>query len=85
MTVWPPTRPKGLAPVEASGWRAGSPRLPEQPIFYLVLNRDYPIKIVSAWHVKPGGAGDVTGFRVREDFLDRYYPVQQAGGRIVLD
>jgi hypothetical protein len=37
-TLWRPTGPEELALVEASGWRAWPPRLPEQPIFYPVLN-----------------------------------------------
>jgi hypothetical protein len=42
MTLWRPTGPEELALVEASGWRAWPPRLPEQPIFYPVLNEGYP-------------------------------------------
>ncbi len=84
VTLWRPTGPKELALVEASGWRAWPPRLPEQPIFYPVLNRDYAIKIASDWNVKHSGSGYVTQFAVRKHFLDRY-PVQQAGGRTILE
>lgn len=31
LTLWRPTGPQELALVEASGWRAWPPRLPEQP------------------------------------------------------
>jgi hypothetical protein len=37
-TLWRPVGPEELALVEASGRRAWPPRLPEQPIFYPVLN-----------------------------------------------
>lgn len=35
-TLWRPTGPQELALVEASGWRAWPPRLPDQPIFHPV-------------------------------------------------
>src|SRR5690349_12241959 len=44
-TLWRPTGPAELKLVEESGWRAWPPRLPEQPIFYPVLNEDYAIRI----------------------------------------
>ncbi|RMI36289.1 hypothetical protein EBO15_39090 [Actinomadura harenae] len=37
-TLWRPTGPEELALVRESNWRAWPPRLPEQPIFYPVLN-----------------------------------------------
>jgi hypothetical protein len=40
ITLWRPTGPEELVLVEASDWRAWPPRLPEQPIFYPVLNED---------------------------------------------
>lgn len=52
VTLWRPTGPKELALVEASGWRAWPPRLPDQPIFYPVLNEDYATKIARDWNVK---------------------------------
>lgn len=70
--------------VGASQWRAWPPRLPEQPIFYPVLNRWYATKIAREWNVPHGGVGYVTRFDVRKDYLDRF-PVQQAGGREVLE
>ena len=45
VTLWRPTGPKELALVEASGWRAWPARLPDQPIFYPVLNEDYAVRI----------------------------------------
>ncbi|MFL6000249.1 MAG: hypothetical protein ACJ736_39225 [Streptomyces sp.] len=60
------------------------PGLPEQPIFYPVLNEDYAIRIARDWNVKHDGAGFVTRFGVESDFLSRC-PVQQAGGRTILE
>ncbi|GAB3163292.1 hypothetical protein GCM10027059_17500 [Myceligenerans halotolerans] len=80
VTLWRPTGPKELALVEASGWRAWPPRLPDQPIFYPVLNEDYATRIARDWNVKHSGAGFVTRFDVAKSFLDSYV-VQQVGGR----
>lgn len=84
LTLWRPTGPQELALVEASGWTAWPPRLPDQPIFYPVLNEEYATKIARDWNVKASGAGYVTRFQVRKSFLDRYQ-VQQAGGRTILE
>jgi hypothetical protein len=73
-----------LALVEQSGWRRRPPRLPEQPIFYPVLNEWYATKIARKWNVPASGVGYVTRFMVRDDFLSRY-EVHQAGGRDVLE
>ncbi|WP_327177455.1 hypothetical protein OG599_20660 [Streptomyces sp. NBC_01335] len=83
-TLWRPTGPEELALVEASGWRAWPPRLPEQPIFYPVLDEEYAITIARDWNVRFDGAGHVTRFEVEREFLRRY-PVRQAGGRTILE
>jgi hypothetical protein len=82
--LWRPTGPEELALVAASGWRAWPPRLPEQPIFYPVLNEDYAVRIARDWNVPASGAGYVTRFAVDSDFLTRY-PVRQAGGETILE
>ncbi|MFF7259894.1 hypothetical protein ACFZCL_06300 [Streptomyces sp. NPDC008159] len=83
-TLWRPTGPEELALVRESGWRAWPPRLPEQPIFYPVLNEDYAVRIARDWNVKHSGAGFVTRFEVETGFLRRY-PVRQAGGETILE
>jgi len=84
VTLWRPTGPEELALVEASGWREWPPRLPDQPIFYPVLNQDYATRIARDWNVKASGVGYVTKFEVEKDFLDRY-DVQRAGGETILE
>ncbi|GII22602.1 hypothetical protein Pme01_21990 [Planosporangium mesophilum] len=84
MTLWRPTGPEELALVRASGWRAWPPRLPEQPIFYPVLNEAYATMIARDWNVKHSGVGYVTRFQVRRAFLDRY-DVHQVGGDTILE
>ncbi|MFI9276301.1 hypothetical protein ACIGXM_37395 [Kitasatospora sp. NPDC052896] len=84
VTLWRPNGPEELALVEASGWRAWPPCLPEQPIFYPVLNEGYAIRIARAWNVPASGVGYVTRFEVDAAFAARY-PVQQASGRTILE
>jgi hypothetical protein len=84
MTLWRPTGPEELALVAASGWRAWPPRLPEQPIFYPVLNEDYAIRIARDWNVPASGVGYVTRFDIDAVFAARY-PVRQAGGETILE
>ena len=80
ITLWRPVGPSELRLIVEASYRAFPPRLPEQPIFYPVLNEGYAIQIARDWNVKSDGVGYVTRFEIRRDFLDRY-PVQQAGGR----
>lgn len=83
-TLWRPTGPEELQLVRESDWCAWPPRLPEQPIFYPVLNEDYAVRIARDWNVKHDGAGFVTRFEVESEFLRRY-PVQQVGGPTILE
>ncbi|MER7765354.1 hypothetical protein [Kitasatospora sp. NPDC096140] len=83
-TLWRPTGPQELALVEAADWRAWPARLPDQPIFYPVLDEDYAIRIARDWNVPASGVGYVTRFEVETGFLARY-PVQQVGGRTILE
>ncbi|MCU0794672.1 MAG: RNA 2'-phosphotransferase [Akkermansiaceae bacterium] len=78
--LYRPVGPEELALIEASGWSAFPPRLPDQPIFYPVTNEAYAIQIARDWNVKASGSGYVTKFHVDADFLSRY-PVQVVGGR----
>ena len=84
ITMYRPLGPEELELVRASGFRRWPPRLPEQPIFYPVLSEDYAVKIARDWNVPASGAGYVTRFAVRKDFLDAYQ-VQEAGGRAHLE
>lgn len=79
-------RPVGtaeLALIEAANWRAFPPRLPDQPIFYPVMNFDYAEQIARDWNSKhePSGVGHVLGFDLPENVTARW-PVQVAGGKI---
>lgn len=84
LTLWRPTGPTELELVRASGWRRWPARLPDQPIFYPVLNEDYAVRIARDWNVPASGVGFVTRFEVDAEFVARY-PVRQAGGDTILE
>ena len=76
-----PVGPKELELIAASGFRKFPPRLPEQPIFYPVLEEEYARQIARDWNVPSSGSGYVTRFAVRTGYLTRF-PVRTAGAAI---
>ncbi len=76
-----PVGPLELALIEEAGWKKFPPRLPEQPIFYPVMNEDYAIQIARDWNVAASGSGFVTKFAVKSDYLKKF-EVQNVGGQI---
>jgi|SRR5215813_6056793 len=79
-------RPVGeneLKLIRDSGNRAFPPRLPEQPIFYPVLNEAYAEQIACEWNSKrePNRVGYVTRFQVKTEYLD-HYEVHTVGGSV---
>jgi hypothetical protein len=69
-------RPVGLIELQRiyeSGMRAFPPRLPEQPIFYPVLNFTYAAQIAHDWNTKSHSfAGYVTEFTVDDPYLAQF-------------
>lgn len=80
-TLYRPVRPKELALIEQSGWKKFPPRLPEQPIFYPVMNEQYAIQIARDWNVPASGSGYVTKFRMKSEYLQKFQ-VQNVGGEL---
>ncbi len=80
-TLFRPVGPKELALIRQLGWLAFPARLPEQPIFYPVLNEEYARQIARNWNVPSSGAGFVTRFEVNSAFLARY-PAKTVGASI---
>lgn len=74
VTLYRPTGLQELRLVAESGWRAWPPRLPDQPIFYPVLNPAYAEEIARDWNAKRDDppVGFVTRFQVRSAFAFRY-------------
>ncbi len=77
-------RPVGTAELELiqqSGFSAFPPRLPEQPIFYPVLNEEYACEIAEKWNTKTGDRkGYVTRFTV-DDKYSAQFEVQIVGNQ----
>jgi hypothetical protein len=76
--LYRPIGPAELELIREAGFKKWPPRLPGQPIFYPVTNRQYAVQIARDWNVKSSGAGFVTRFRVRPDFMQRY-PIRTVG------
>lgn len=54
MILYRPVGLEELRLVAAAAYRAFPPRLPEQPIFYPVLNVEYARQIARDWNTKSG-------------------------------
>ena len=79
-------RPVGeyeLELIRRTEFTAFPPRLPEQPIFYPVVNEEYATQIARDWNAKRNSAriGYVTRFYVRSEYLKRY-EIQTVGGSV---
>jgi hypothetical protein len=83
VTLYRPVGAAELALIRESGDRRFPPRLPEQPIFYPVLNAEYAAQIARDWSSTsgPDHVGYVTRFRVRAAFLAGY-KVRTVGARV---
>ncbi len=81
ITLYRPVGPKELELIRQSDWMRFPPRLPQQPIFYPVMNEDYAIQIARDWNVPASGSGYVTKFNVRKDHLVKYQ-IQNVGAEM---
>jgi hypothetical protein len=81
MILYRPVGLEELLLVFASGMTAFPPRLPEQPIFYPVINEGYAAQIARDWNTKSEArAGYVTRFTV-SDVYAAALPVRMVGAR----
>jgi hypothetical protein len=76
--LYRPVNQQELDLIAASDWRCFPPRLPEQPIFYPVLNAEYAIQISRDWNVPYYGVGYVVRFAVDVEYLAQF-AVQNVG------
>lgn len=74
MILYRPVGTKELNLIRESGYRAFPPRLPEQPVFYPVLNEQYAIEIAAKWNVKyiDDHKGYVTEFEVDDNYCTQF-------------
>jgi len=74
-TLYRPVGQKELDLIAAADYRASPPRLPDQPIFYPVLNRAYAEQIARDWNTKDeraGFVGYVLEFDVDAGYLSKF-------------
>jgi hypothetical protein len=82
MILYRPVGLKELELIAASGYIAFPPRLPEQPIFYPVLNFDYAEQIARDWNATTAPyAGFVTRFEVDQRYAVDF-EIHTVGGEI---
>ncbi|MEO0688124.1 MAG: ADP-ribosylglycohydrolase family protein, partial [Cyanobacteria bacterium J06649_11] len=72
VVLYRPVGEKELDLIKESGYREFPPRLPEQPIFYPVLNQEYAIEIARDWNAVDNNIDYVTKFEVKAEFLSNY-------------
>ncbi|MBD2182705.1 ADP-ribosylation/crystallin J1 [Aerosakkonema funiforme] len=73
MLLYRPVGLKELELIAQSEFKAFPPRLPEQPIFYPVLNFEYAEQIARDWNTQSNSfAGFVTKFEVEDDYANKF-------------
>jgi len=74
MILYRPVGTKELDLIRESNYTKFPPRLPEQPIFYPVLNEKYATEIASRWNVKynEDHKGYVTCFVVEDEYCKQF-------------
>lgn len=75
MILYRPVGVKELELIAATEWTAVPSRLPQQPIFYPVLNFAYAEQIARDWNTKDaasGFAGLVTQFEVDDAYVQQF-------------
>ena len=74
MILYRPVGTKELELIRDSGYTKYPPRLPEQPIFYPVLNEKYATEIASQWNVKYNDdhRGYVTKFEIDDAYFSQF-------------
>ncbi len=78
-TLYRPVNQKELDLIAQMDWIGFPPRLPEQPIFYPVLNLEYARRITVEWNLPAYGKSYVTRFEVDTNYLQKFEP-QNVGG-----
>lgn len=82
MILYRPVGLKELELIAQSGFTSFPPRLPEQPIFYPVLNFEYAEQIARDWNTKQSTfCGFVIRFEVEQSYAEQF-EVHTVGSRI---
>ena len=81
MTLYRPVGQAEYDLIAQSNFTAYPPRLPEQPIFYPVLNQRYAWEIAEKWNRRYADSqytGYVTTFEIDDEYISQF-PVQTVG------
>lgn len=82
MILYRPVGPKELELIVAADFQVFPPRLPEQPIFYPVINLEYARQIAQEWNAAtPPYCGYVTRFEIDQAYADTF-EIHTVGGKI---
>lgn len=82
VTLYRPVGQREFELITESGYTAFPPRLPDQPIFYPVANREYAEQIARDWNTRDersGFVGYVVEFDIDADYLSRFEPKKVGG------
>jgi hypothetical protein len=86
-TLYRPVGQCELDLIARTEFKAFPPRLPEQPIFYPVLTREYAEQIARDWNTRDqqsGYSGYVLEFEVDSEYLEQF-EIQKVGGKSHLE
>lgn len=73
MILYRPVGTEELDLIADSDYKKFPPRLPEQPIFYPVLNREYAREIAEKWNTQTAdNKGYVTEFEVDDEYIKNF-------------
>lgn len=75
MVLYRPVGQKEYELIQQSNFKKFPPRLPEQPIFYPVLNQKYAEEIAQKWNTKDkesGCRGYVTEFEIDDQYISKF-------------
>lgn len=79
MKLYRPINKNELKLIKESEWNGFPPRLPEQPIFYPVLDYNYAKKI-NKWNVNAYGNGYIVEFHIDDDYISEF-DIHNVGNR----
>lgn len=80
-TLYRPVNGVELDLISGLRWESFPPRLPDQPIFYPVLNYQYAKEINDKWNIPFYGEGYIVEFDIDEEYIDKF-EIQNVGGEV---
>ena len=72
ITLYRPVNQAELDLIQELNWEGFPPRLPEQPIFYPVMNFEYAEDISKKWNIDAYGVGYVVKWEMEAEYLSKF-------------